>query len=275
MFMEQVRYYIYGLMELINKRTISEIVKNNYRTADVFKKHRINYCCAGSVTLAGACDNLGTNAALIANEVAEASIDLHGPAVALVREWKLDFLIEYIKNVHHRYLQVQLPLLGQQLVSFAGSHARKMPWINELLDTFNTLSVLLLEQDRQQELRVFPYLRQLESAVTGDPDYGRLFIKTFRQPSGFFGQTEDQVANLFTQMRTLTADYSIPGNACVNHQVVLHKLNELDDNCQAHYYLENAILLPRALVMEAQLPGSSRQPGSNRDIPESPGTSGN
>ena len=36
--------------------TVSEIVRADYRAADVFKKHGINYCCSGQVMLQQACD---------------------------------------------------------------------------------------------------------------------------------------------------------------------------------------------------------------------------
>ena len=33
------------------ERPISDIVKENYRTAEVFKKYQLSFCCAGTMTL--------------------------------------------------------------------------------------------------------------------------------------------------------------------------------------------------------------------------------
>ena len=37
------------------EKMVSEIVRDDYRTADVFKKYGINYCCGGNTTLEEAC----------------------------------------------------------------------------------------------------------------------------------------------------------------------------------------------------------------------------
>ena len=46
-------------------KTISEIVREDYRTADVFKKYGINYCCGGNTTLEEVCKLQNINTSVI------------------------------------------------------------------------------------------------------------------------------------------------------------------------------------------------------------------
>ena len=41
-------------------RTIGEIVADDYRTAKVFEKHGIDFCCGGNVALAATCTERGS-----------------------------------------------------------------------------------------------------------------------------------------------------------------------------------------------------------------------
>ncbi|RYD95200.1 MAG: iron-sulfur cluster repair di-iron protein, partial [Sphingobacteriales bacterium] len=52
--------------------TVSEIVRHDYRAADVFKKWGINYCCGGNLPLADVCHLQGLNQGAVENELEEA-----------------------------------------------------------------------------------------------------------------------------------------------------------------------------------------------------------
>ncbi|MEQ8879980.1 MAG: DUF542 domain-containing protein, partial [Cyclobacteriaceae bacterium] len=43
-------------MELTTNQIIGELVAEDYRTASVFKKHKIDFCCQGNQTIGEACE---------------------------------------------------------------------------------------------------------------------------------------------------------------------------------------------------------------------------
>ncbi len=55
---------------------ISDIVKLDYRTAEVFKKYQLSFCCKGSVSLKSACEAKGIDFEFISNELKEATRNL-------------------------------------------------------------------------------------------------------------------------------------------------------------------------------------------------------
>ena len=50
-------------------KTIGEIVANDYRTAAVFDRHRIDFCCGGKVSLAAVCRDQGLDPATLLREI--------------------------------------------------------------------------------------------------------------------------------------------------------------------------------------------------------------
>jgi len=99
-------------------RRISEIVRSDYRTADVFRRYNINYCCSGEVSLQDACalKNIETNA--VVSELHEATRVMVIPNSLRFSEWKTDFLVDYIVNVHHAYILTSMAPLHASLSSF-------------------------------------------------------------------------------------------------------------------------------------------------------------
>ena len=42
-------------MEILEEQIIGELVAENYKTASVFKKFKIDFCCNGNITISEAC----------------------------------------------------------------------------------------------------------------------------------------------------------------------------------------------------------------------------
>jgi regulator of cell morphogenesis and NO signaling len=63
----------------------------------------------------------------------------------------------------------------------------------------------------------------------------------------------EQVETMLRTIREFTNQYIAPENACTSHFIVFAKLKELDNNLAQHMYLENDILLARAIKMEEEL----------------------
>ncbi len=242
-------------MNYENKKTVAEIVRSDYRTADVFKKYGINYCCGGQVPLAEACAIRNVDERTLQEELDAAMRNLNLFNGLRFEEWKLDFLADYIVNVHHAYLYQTLPALEATLTGFVNSHRKQHPELEEVLACFSELAQLLVQHNRMEEEVVFPYIKQIDNAFRRQESYGRLFVRTLRKPFSDLQKDHQQVSTLLQRMRLLTHDYTFSDKACTNHRVVFGKLRELDNDLMQHKHLENNILYPRAQEMERSLLG--------------------
>ncbi len=234
--------------------TVAEIVKADYRTADVFKKWGINYCCGGSLPLEDACAVKNVETKTIKEEIEQATKTVNLPNSLQFNQWPLLFLVDYIFHVHHGYVKQTIPGLSQQLSSFAAGHSKKYPYLASVNGTFSELVKALLLHMQNEEESIFPYVRQITNTYERNEVYGSLFVRTMRQPLAETIEKEhDRISRLLLGLREQTNNYSLDENACTNHQVIYHKLREFDADLVQHKHLENDILFPRVLEMEKSL----------------------
>lgn len=233
--------------------TVSEIVRADYRTADVFKKHGINYCCGGKVPLKEACEAKGLDYKVMLMDLELATKTVSLPNNLKFSNWKIDFLIDYIINVHHAYLYDTLPQLEASLMGFADSHKKQHPELQKVVAVFSTISSLVLAHSQREDEVIFPYIKQIENAYRRKESYGNLLVRTLRKPLSNVESEHKKIGDLLNNLRELTSNYTFPENACTNHRVIFQKLREFDNDMVQHKHLENNILFPKAIEMEREL----------------------
>jgi regulator of cell morphogenesis and NO signaling len=235
-------------------KTVRDIVVEDYRTADVFKKWGINYCCGGDLPLAEACALNHINYEHLVQELKTATKNITLPNSTGFDEWPLAFLTDYILFVHHQYLKKVLPQLRQLLASFVPGHLKKYPHLSNVQETFLTLAGELDEHMAAEEESIFPYLKQISSTYLQREIYGSLFVRTMRKPlAGIVEKEHGRIAWLLQHLRTQTGYYSYGAKACPNYQVIYNKLKEFDADLVQHKHLENNVLFPKAIEMEKSL----------------------
>lgn len=234
--------------------SVSEIVNRDYRAADVFRKYSIEYCCGGKFPLHVACEMNGVDEKNLVKELEEATQDMNISNTLNFNEWHIDFLTDYIVNVHHGYLRKALPSLQDHVTRFADGHRNKFSYLDDLQKTVSQLYRTFIPHLQQEEEIIFPYIRQIGHAYYSRESYASLLVRTLRKPVEQIMQHEhENTLRLMSRMRELTQNYTTPANACLSHKVTFRKLEEVDNDLVQHLHLENDILFPRAIAMEKEL----------------------
>lgn len=233
---------------------VTDIVTHDYRTAGVFRKYGIDYCCGGKWPLDLVCQNKNIDTfhviedlrKIVSQASSNAAIDFDG--------WELDFLVDYILNVHHRYLRKALPEIQELTNRFLDGHREKFPELGELEFIINVFMKEIPPHMNQEEDIFFPYIKQIHHAHKNRESYAKLLIRTLRKPLEEVMQKEHEKtgANLH-HLRSITKNYHPPVNACLTHKVTFSKLKELDDDLVQHIHLESNILFPKAIALEKEL----------------------
>ncbi len=232
----------------------ADIVKQHYATASVFKKYGIEYCCGGKWPLKLVCDTREIDKEDLILELQKASRSISIPATLPFENWKIDFLTDYIINVHHQYLRQSLPIISEQLGRFVSEHQNKYPPLTELEAQFNYLHKTMTPHLQQEEEIIFPYIRQISHAYESRETYASLLIRTLRKPvEEIMHQEHDILEKVLRKFRSLTNNYTPPEASCTSHRLSYSLLRELDNDLVQHVYLENEILFPRAIAMEKEL----------------------
>jgi regulator of cell morphogenesis and NO signaling len=233
---------------------VTDIVIRDYRTAEIFRKYGIEYCCGGRWPLETVCMTKGIdlNEMIKELEYATRTVQVHNSLP--FDQWNIDFLAEYIVHVHHHYLNTALPQINDILHKFATEHIKKYPYLRVLENTFLELYTEIIPHLKQEEEIIFPYILQIAHAFENKESYASLLVRTLQKPvEDVMNYEHASLSKLIYKMRELTNDYIIPDKACVSHKVIFLKLKELDNDLVQHIHLENNILFPKAIAMEKEL----------------------
>ena len=172
---------------------VTDIVTHDYRTAGVFRKYDINYCCGGKWPLDIVCLNKKINTQdviddlqkIVSQSSSNAAIDFDG--------WDLDFLVDYILNVHHRYLRKALPEIQELIIKFLDGHRKKFPELGDLEIIANIFMKEIPPHMNKEEDIFFPYIKQIHHAHKNRESYAKLLIRTLRKPLEEVMQKEHRV----------------------------------------------------------------------------------
>ena len=240
--------------QISRKSLVADIVAGDYRTAEVFRKHGIGYCCGGKWPMEIACEMQDINPVMLQAEL-ELAVRTNQVSNHIdFAECDTEFILDYIINVHHRYLKKSLNTTQEMLADFANEHVKKFTYLNELEIQFDSLVQKLRYDVQQEEEVLFPYIRHLAHAKKHKEPYAALLIKTLRKPiEETMFSSDNSIEEIILSIRNLAGGYEPPEKVCISHKVVLAKLKELDNDLMQHLYLEQSVLFPRAMAIEKEL----------------------
>ena len=229
-------------MENYKDKQIGEIVTHDFRAADVFKNAGIDFCCGGNQSLKEACNDKKLDISAIEKELTKLE-DSSPDAAHNFKEWKLDFLIDYIVNTHHKTVLKLLPQLTFYTQKIADVHGSNHPELKEIETLFSEINVELLQHLKNEEEVLFPSIKDLmKSNSTSAKETIISEITRMAKEHEFAGSAMDKI-------NVLSNNYSVPDDGCSTYQVAYKLLEQFEDDLHIHVHLENNILYPKALAL--------------------------
>jgi len=237
-------------MNTIDNKTVAEIVAENIKTAHIFKKFGIDFCCGGGTTIEKACQKKNLDYSQIKEELL--NVD-EAPKAYNYNSWNLDFLIDHIINVHHSYVKESIPLILQysnRVAEVHGHHYKEVIEINKLfIEVANELSLHL----KKEESILFPYIKTLlsnknEGKSLNIPPFGNI-----NNPIAMMEYEHESAGDIFKEIARLTNNYTPPQEACNTFRALYSKLDEFEKDLHQHIHLENNILHPKAKKLEQEV----------------------
>lgn len=243
----KIRKRIAGEIE----ETLGQIAAKDLRKAEVFKKYGLDFSCEGKKTIKEACAEKGLDVTKVEQELQQTD-KVPASRPMPYDEWDLDFLSDYIVNVHHRYVRNNLPDLtayAQKVMEVHGDNHPELVEINELVKAVGKDLMAHMEKEEQ---RLFPLLKTfLNKNKNASPK-----TLSSNQFQHFITQHEAEHASVGNEMNTirkLTNYYTLPEDACASYTLLYRMLDEFEDDLDLHIHLENNILFPKAIKLETQL----------------------
>ncbi len=239
-------------MNIQENQIIGELVAKDYRTASVFKKYGIDFCCQGNRTIGEACEKKNIDSESVVNDLV-ALIQSRGESSIDYKSWPLDLLADYIEKKHHRYVQEKTAEIIPYLDKICRVHGAHHPELFEINEHFNATAGELAKHMKKEELILFPIVRKLAKAKEEGSKMVAPPFGSIQNPINAMMDEHSTEGDRFRKIEELSNNYTPPQDACNTYGVTLGLLKEFEQDLHLHIHLENNILFPKAIELEKEL----------------------
>ena len=237
-------------MTTIDNKTVADVVSENIKTAHVFKKYGIDFCCGGGITIDKACKKKNLDYSQLKEELLKVD---DAPKAYNYNSWKLDFLIDHILNIHHSYVEESIPLILQYSNRVAEVHGHHYTEVLKINTLFNEAANELASHMKKEENILFPYIKSLLQTEIAKEPLNSPSFGSINNPITMMEMEHEAVGDIFKEIARLTNNYTPPEDACNTFRALYAKLDEFEQDLHQHIHLENNILHPKAKQLEQTL----------------------
>ena len=234
-------------MSELNTKSLAQIVTNDHRTAAIFEKYHLDFCCKGKRPLLQACTEQHLPVDEIVSELETVLQQDSKNTMINFDTLSLTQLADYIENTHHDYVKKESPQILAYLQRVAAKHGNRHP---EMLKVFELLTEVKEEMEQhiqKEEVILFPRIKMLEKGEQINQP-----IVYLEAPISVMELEHDHAGNLLDEIRKLTSEYNPPADACTTYRLSFAALKAFEMDLHQHVHLENNILFPKALAIFTQ-----------------------
>ncbi|MCL4321621.1 MAG: iron-sulfur cluster repair di-iron protein [Deltaproteobacteria bacterium] len=229
-----------GKGDLLLLKSVGEIASEGEGKIEVFKKYGIDFCCGGNKTLKMACEESNINEKFIVNELnavqeqgQEKEKGKNYISNQGANDWDIDFLIDYIVNIHHTFLRIHLPEGAEYMEKIARVHGSRHLELIKIRELFTKMTEALIFHLDKEETGLFQHIKDKK---TGDG-----LLKEINDAE----YDHEYVGHILKEMNFLSSSYSVPEDACASYKHAYELLKNISDDIMIHVHLENNILFKK------------------------------
>ena len=233
---------------LTKERTIGEMVAEDFKAAEVFRKYKIDFCCKGNRTIEEACENKKFNVEDVYKDLENLSKNPSGEID--FNSWPLDLLADYVEKTHHRYVEEKTAVLLVYLNKLCKVHGERHPELFEINELFVESAKDLGAHMKKEELILFPFIKKMVAAKQKGENIEKPHFGSVENPVAMMKHEHTVEGDRFVKIAELTNNYQFPEDACGTYQVTFKMLEDFENDLHKHIHLENNILFPKAIELE-------------------------
>jgi regulator of cell morphogenesis and NO signaling len=230
--------------------TVRDIALHQPTAIRVFEHLGIDYCCGGDQTLASACAavHLDPHAVQLALEFAAGRPSFPMP------DWgkaSLELLCAHLVVKHHAFARREISRLLDLGANVLARHRASHPELSVIHTTLAQLELDLNTHMAKEESVLFPYIVSLERSLTFT-DEGPVSCYGFLpDPIALLTHDHEDTGALISRLRQFSHNFTAPSGVCLTYRIFYTGLQELEHDLLQHIHLENNILFPRSIKLEA------------------------
>jgi regulator of cell morphogenesis and NO signaling len=232
-------------------QSIREIVSTQPSAAQIFLRFDIDLCAHADESLNEACAELQLSVDQVLEKLADA--EAIGAAPVDPASLPVGRLIQHIVRVHHQRVRQELPGLAEMAHKLAAKRGNRAPELKSVEALAEELRADLFSHIQKEEQVLFPFISEMaENTTVGTPSPHACFGSVAR-PISIMMQEHESAGRTMAELRRLTRGFEPPAWACATHIALYGGLRAFELDLEQHVHLENDVLFPRAIEMEAAL----------------------
>lgn len=240
-------------------QSIREIISSYPAAAAILQRFDIDVCAHSNESLGEACADLQLSVEQVLEKLDDGAAREAGALHANPAEFSPSRLIQHIVRNHHQNVRQNLPQLVELAHTVAEKHAERAPELKKIAALTEELRADMTEHIRKEEQVLFPYIAQVDQAPLFAFRPPPHCFSSVGQPVFMMVQEHEHASLLIADLRRLTNDFKPPVWACSSFIALYSGLRTFSDILEEHIRLENEILFPRAIEMEAELMAGDAQ----------------
>ena len=229
----------------MKEKTIADIVTADIRTASIFKRHGIDFCCGGGKILSDVCKEKKIRVSKITNDIEKLNSTKNEKNY---NKMSVNALIKHIIETHHKYVKEKIPTIKDFAKKVSKVHGKNYPETNLIYHLFLRLSDELLDHMNKEEEILFPKIK-----IQIDKTYSKsVFFSygTILNPIKMMEMEHESAKKVLKEIEELSNKYTPPLSACNTYRALYNSLEEFQDDLHIHIHLENNILFPKVLKFD-------------------------
>ena len=236
----------------MHKRKIQDLIGDNYIFASVLHHFGLRFYEYSDKTLEQVCAQKGLSVNKVIESLEEAVNNETTPDFDQLN-YPVDLLVEYLKHMHHIFVKQRLPYL----IDIIRACKSEEPVYGQTVKDLGFILPLFIEDFikhiYEEEDELFQYVLLLNKAEHGEIDMYKLFQSMdkyqLQEHALEHHIHEDEMAGI----RRITDNYNLTYCNDLHVKVVYSELQRFEEALKTHAKIENEILFPKALQLEARV----------------------
>jgi len=234
-------------------QSIREIVSTQSSAAAVLQRFDIDLCSHADEPLKEACAELQLSVDQVLEKLADAASSEQGAVIADFSNYSLGRLIQHIVRTHHQYVRRELPRMSEMAQKVAGKHGNRVPEMKRIGELVMELSSEMFAHFEKEEQILFPFITGMEQGLSVSCAPFHACFESLARPVAMMVMEHGMAESRMAEIHDMTNGFAPPDWACPTFNAFYAGLKEFAANLREHVSLENDILFPRAIKLEAKL----------------------
>ena len=234
-------------------QSIREIVTQYPSSAKVFHRFDIDLCLQADLSLEGACQELQLSVDQVLEKLTDSEAQERGGMASDPATLSLARLVQHIVRIHHHCVRQELPRLAEMALKLAATRGDRAPELAKVAELVEKLRGEMYTHIQKEEQVLFPFISQMdqESIVAYPPSHA--CFRSVTHPIFMMEQEHESADHIVAELIRLTNHFEPPSWACATHIALFSGLRDFEADLKQHVHLENDVLFPRAIQLEAEL----------------------